>query len=182
MDENKEKLGTHIRDYFCVSGSERCLFFAATILIFLLIMGNFISGCASLGKRLVPLKVSVSNIQPVEIKALESIFQLELRVFNTNETPVTIRGIDCELEINDSRFALGVSDEEKTIPSFGTETVQVRLYSSFLDVFKGVVGLKNKEQLQYKLKGKVRIRSDHLLPLSVPFVSKGKLSPDRLID
>jgi LEA14-like dessication related protein len=182
MEECKEKLRVHPRDLLPVSGSARCLLFSAAILIFLIITGSLISGCASLGKRLVPLNVSVSNIQPVEIKAFESIFQLDLRVFNTNETPVTVRGIDCELEINGSRFALGVSNEEKTIPSFGTETIPVRVYSSFLDVFKGVVGLKNKEYVQYKLKGKIRIKSNHLLPLSIPFISEGNLSPDRLID
>lgn len=179
MEESKENSRSHKGDYFrplCI------LIHPATKLLYLFILANFITACASMHTGLEPPKVNLSNIQPLEIKGLESTFQIELRVFNTNDTPITIKGIDCELQINDNRFALGISDDEVKIPSFESEIIPIKIYSSFFNVFKGVLGLKNKESVQYKIKGKISIRSDYFLPIKAPFVSEGELSLDNFLD
>ena len=137
---------------------------------------------AGLGKRLEPPKVHISNIRLKEVKALESVFQIELRVFNTNDIPITIKGVDCELALNDKRFARGVSNAETKIPSFGTEIIPILAYSSVWDVFRGVFGLQNKEGLKYKIKGKVRLDAGSLAPSNVFFQSEGELSLDRVFE
>ena len=143
--------------------------------------GLFFSGCAGLGKRLEPPKITITNFQLKEVKALESVLQIELRVFNTNDIPVTIKGIDCELDVNDKRFALGVSKVETIIPSFGTEKIPILVYSSVLDIFRGVIGLQDTERLKYKIKGKVHLDAGSLAPSTVPFMSEGELSIDNVI-
>ena len=55
-------------------------------------------------------KINISNIQLKVVKALESIFQIELLIFDTIDIPIVIKGMDCDLEINDRRFALGISN------------------------------------------------------------------------
>ena len=150
------------------------------VLTFLL--GNCLPGCAGLGKRLESPKINVSNIRLKEIKALESIFQLELRVFNANDIPITIKGIDCELDLNNKRFAMGVSNDEATVPSFGTEIIPILVYSSVLDVFRGVLGLQHKESLKYKIKGKILLDAGSLAPSTVPFQSEGDLSFERVFE
>jgi len=129
-----------------------------------------------------PPKINITNIQLKEVKALESILQIELRVFNTNDIPITIKGIECELDINDKRFALGVSNDETIIPSFGTEKIPILVYSSVLDIFRGVIGLQDKEKLKYKIKGKVRLDAGSLAPSTVPFMSEGELSFTNVFD
>jgi len=135
-----------------------------------------LAGCAGLGKTLEPPRVTLANIRVQEIKTFETVFQIELRVFNTNDVPIEIKGIDCELELNDRKFASGVSNVEKKIPSYGTDTVPIILYSSVLDMVKGVLNLQNKEKLRYKITGRVRLGGGPLVPTVVPFKSEGELS------
>jgi len=158
------------------------LIYVKAVVICIFIYGSLFSGCAGLGKRLEPPKINITNIQLKEVKALESILQIELRVFNTNDIPITIKGIECELDINDKRFALGVSNDETIIPSFGTEKIPILVYSSVLDIFRGVIGLQDKEKLKYKIKGKVRLDAGSLAPSTVPFMSEGELSFTNVFD
>ena len=140
----------------------------------------FLLGCAGVGKRLEPPRVTLANIRVEEVKAFETVFQIELRVFNTNEVPITIKGVDCDLELNGRKFASGVSKVEKEIPSYGTDTLPIKLYSSVLDIFRGVLGLPSKETLTYMLKGRVRLGGGPLVPSVVPFKSEGELSLEGL--
>ncbi len=105
-------------------------------------------------------------------------FQVELRVMNTNDVPLTVKGMDCELKINDRPFAMGVTGHQVEIPAFGTAIVPINLYSSVLDMLKNVVamGLEKADKLNYKLAGKIRIEGGTMMPSSLPFESKGELS------
>jgi hypothetical protein len=84
-----------------------------------------------------------------ESKSLQ-VLQIELRVFNTNEIPIKIKGLDCDLELNGKRFATGVSSVDREIPAFGTEIVPVTLYSSVLDIFRGAGLLCRHSSLGYR--------------------------------
>jgi LEA14-like dessication related protein len=135
-------------------------------------------GCAGLGKSIEPPRAQIANIRVEEIRGLETVFQVELRVINTNDVPLTVNGMDCELRINDRPFAFGVSGHRVEIPAFGTAIFPVNLYSSVLDVLKNVVGmgLEKADRLNYKLAGNIRIEGGTMMPSSLPFESKGELS------
>jgi LEA14-like dessication related protein len=124
--------------------------------------------------------MNVANIQPKDMKGLETVFQIDLRVFNTNDVPVEIKGIDCRLELNGKHFASGVSNRETSIPSYGTALLPITVYSSVLDMVKGAVGLQGKEKLKYKISGKVRLGSGTIAPSVIPFKSEGELSLEGL--
>jgi len=141
-----------------------------------------LSVCAGPGKRLEPPRIKLANIKVQELKAFEAAFLIELRVFNTNDVPIEITGMDCELELNERHFASGVSSTKTEIPSYGTGTLPVVLYSSVLDIVKSVLGLPNKEKLKYKLTGKVRLGGGVLVPPVIPFKSDGELSLEGMID
>lgn len=144
-----------------------CCFLAALLLV---------SGCAGLGRGIEPPGVHVVNIQPMEIKALEAVFRVDLRVINRNDVPLTLKGLDCDLELNDRRFASGVSGGNTEIPAYGTAVVPVVLYSSFLDVVKGFLGMGEKERLEYRIKGRVRLEAPGFsMPSPVPFESSGEV-------
>ena len=53
----------------------------------------FIAACAGVGKRLEPPRVKLANIRPESFNVLETVFDVQLRVFNTNETAIQIRGV-----------------------------------------------------------------------------------------
>ena len=48
-------------------------------------------------------------------------------------------------------------------------------------IFKGVLGLHNKEKITYQIKGKVWLEAGALAPSVVPFTSNGELSFDDVV-
>jgi len=152
---------------------------AATVVLILL-------ACVGVQPTQEQPRVSLAGIAVKEIKSLETAFQIQLRVMNPNESTVTIKGIDCELEINGKPFAAGVVGIEKTIPPYDTELVPVVLYSSVLDMANRIIGMirsvqtsKKLENLDYELKGKLRLKTPSGAKMS-RFNARGVLSLEEL--
>ena len=133
-------------------------------------------GCAGVGKQLDPPRISLAQIQPQEFTGFEAVFQIKLRVLNPNDVALKVSGIEADLEINGKPFAVGVSKASVTIPSFGTELVPVTVYSSIVDIVKGIQGLQQAEQLNYRLTGKLRGSAENMRSVTLPFESEGQVS------
>ena len=144
--------------------------------IVILFIGVLLAGCAGLGKPLEPPRISLADIRVEEFTGFETVFQIKLRVLNTNDVDLKVKGIEAELEINGQSFAAGVSNTPVKIPSFGTELVTVSVYSSVIKMFKSVYGLHESEELHYRMKGKLRVSGDNALATTLPFESKGVLT------
>jgi LEA14-like dessication related protein len=141
--------------------------------IAILAIGLLLAGCAGLGKPLEPPRVSLADIRVEDFSGFETVFQIQLRVINTNDVDLKVKGIEAELEINGQSFAAGVSNTPVKIPSFGTELVTVAVYSSVIKMFKSVYGLHESEELKYRLNGKVRVAGDNTFATTLPFESEG---------
>jgi len=133
-----------------------------------------ISGCAGVNRRVEPPKMHFAGIQLKEISGLESTFQVDLRVINGNPMPLAIEGITCDLTVNERRFASGVSGENSKIAAYGTAVVSITLYSSILDVFKGVLTMEKEDTVEYILAGKVQLGGG-VRPSTIPFKISGTL-------
>jgi LEA14-like dessication related protein len=107
---------------------------------------------------------------------MESAFLLQLRVQNPNEVDLEIRGVDCDVEINGKPFAYGMSNTPVRIPAFGTDTVPVKVYTSVIDIFRGLLNLQGRDDLSYQVKGRVRMSGGGLMPAALPFDSQGTIS------
>ena len=130
-------------------------------------------GCAGLGKTLEPPRIQIANMELLRPKSLETALGVDLRVFNANDVSVLVKGVDCVLEVNEQRLASGISSDEKTIPSYGTEIVPMILYASAIDLLKGILRLPHREKLTYRLKGKVHLQAGDLPSFTLPFTSEG---------
>ena len=82
-------------------------------------------GCAGVTSSIKPPHVNIADLRIKDVKPLETAFQVELRIVNPNDLALTIKGIECDLELNDQKFGSGVSGETITIPAFGTDLVSV---------------------------------------------------------
>jgi LEA14-like dessication related protein len=147
-----------------------------TIVLTTLISIQLLTACAGVGKHLEPPRISLARIQVQEFTGFEAVFQIQLRVFNTNDMDLNVKGIEADLEINGKPFATGVSRAAVKIPSFGTELVPVTVYSSVVDIVKGIHGLQKAEQLKYRLKGRLRVSGDNLMSTTLPFESEGQVT------
>ena len=138
----------------------------------------FVAACTGVGKRLETPRVKLANIRPESFNLHETVFEVQLRVFNTNDTPLTIKGVESEIEINGKAFAFGVSESDVEIPAYGTDLLPLQVYSSVFDIIKNAAGLSSQNQLNYQIKGKLRLGGS-AFPSILPFESEGHISlPD----
>jgi LEA14-like dessication related protein len=95
------------------------------------------------------VQIALSDIELQEIKALETIFLLKLRIVNPNDTAIVIRSLKSDLKINGEPFASGISDESQNVPPFGTVTVPVVVYTSNFAIVGSVIEILQKDVQQY---------------------------------
>lgn len=137
-----------------------------------------LSGCAGFGKRFETPRISLVNVEIREAKLLETVFNVELRIINTNEIPIIIKGLECRLEINGKDLALGITDTVTEIPAFGTVRLPITLYSSVVDMVRSALHSSRHDSFSYKVTGKLRLESDAWIPSVIPFSSDGELGKD----
>jgi LEA14-like dessication related protein len=166
----------------------RIKFLPIPLLCMVVVAGLMIlDGCAGFGRRLESPEISLANISLQEAKAFETTFELALRVFNTNDVPLEIRGIECELEINGNKLAKGVSATQTKVPAFGTELVRMTVYSSMLGMVKSMLDMIRSAQsdqiprkMNYKISGRLSIGGDATVPWKLPFKSQGEVDLEGL--
>jgi LEA14-like dessication related protein len=123
------------------------------ILFFLLCSMPLLAGCT--GTSHLPwenqknLTVALADIELREVKALETIFLLKLRISNADNTPVEIRSLKCDLKINGATFASGMSDKRQGLPQFGTIMVPMVVYTSKFAIVGSVIEILQKDVQQY---------------------------------
>jgi LEA14-like dessication related protein len=153
--------------------------FRVPLAVLCLLLSVFL-GCAGLGRTLEPPRIRLAHVEVKEMKAFESVFEIQLRVFNTNDVAIEVKGIDCDVTLNDKKFATGVAKIERDIPAFGTNTVPITVYSSLVDLVRGVVGLQHAEKLKFRVAGHVRLGGGLFVPSMVPFKTEATLSIEGL--
>ncbi len=132
-------------------------------------------GCAGVTQSIKPPRVNITDLRIQDVKPLETAFQVELRIVNPNDFPLTVKGIECDLELNDQKFGSGVSGDTATIPAFGTDVVSILVYSSMINLVRGFLKLPEREQLSYRITGSLRVATGSSSATSVPFENKGTL-------
>ena len=154
------------------------------VLLMLCCLQLFLGGCAAFHGIKNDPTVSIADIRVKEIKSMEGIFIIKLRVLNPNEVAMDIRGISCDLEINHHHFATGIGDNYQTVPAYGTTMVPIDVYASAMDIISSVTDMLHsmgqqsfapEKPLPYTLKGKVLVGM-HGYTKEIPFVSNGEIA------
>jgi LEA14-like dessication related protein len=145
-----------------------------------------LGGCAGLyGLREDP-RISIADIRIVDARPMETVFLVQLRILNPNDTPLDLHGIHCNLEIDGRHFASGIAASDQVVPAHGTATIPVHLYASVFDMISSVVDFiratdpnKNKESnFSYTLHGTVGIGT-HRSRKQIPFHLLRRTLPQR---
>ncbi|MCI5143201.1 MAG: hypothetical protein D3909_16045 [Candidatus Electrothrix sp. ATG1] len=166
---------------------------SAVLVLFFCCLPLFLTGCPTTVMQSLPweskddLQIALSDIELQEIKALETIFLLKLRIINPNDTATEIRSLKCDLKINGEPFASGISDERQGLPPFGTISVPVVVYTSKFAIVGSVIeilqkdvqqyGNKPEEPLNYELTGQLHLGQDGKEVF--PFQVSGKIVLNR---
>jgi LEA14-like dessication related protein len=140
----------------------------------LLILGSSLIGCSGLFRTIEPPRINIVNVTPKDIKLFEQIFDLELRVQNPNEAALPIHGLAFELEINDRRFATGVSNENVTVDGFSSQVIHVQAVTSSWGILQQIAQLQRTGTplATYRIKGAIYSGSPSV---KLPFDDSGEL-------
>ena len=141
------------------------------------------TGCAGLGQSLQAPDIRLAGLLVEEVDLFETILQLKLRVINGNDVPLVLKGIQCELELNDKSVATGVSRTSVNIPALGSDTVSVKVYSSMFNIASSFFRMVQNEAAKtgapdftYQLSGRIHLETSGLTPSTIPFKTTGKIS------
>jgi LEA14-like dessication related protein len=156
--------------------------YATSVLLPLCCLLLLVTGCAGMRGLKEKPRVSVADIRVQDIKAMETVLILQLRILNPNDIPIELNGVSCEMEVDGRHFASGITDTNQTVPAFGTALVPVSVYASVLDMVSSVAGLihsanatANSKPMAYVLKGNV-IAGVGGFSKELPFSVSGDLS------
>ncbi len=115
-----------------------------------------LDACAALRMQ-EPLNVTIADLKPIEVGVLEQRYALKVRLLNPNDTEIAFDGLTFDLEINDTPFAKGVSNQSSVIPRFGEAVIDVQAVSGLQNILRQINELLKGERtsLTYRIKGRL---------------------------
>ena len=149
-------------------------------LIPVLFLAFLLTACAALGPPRPRVEVSLADIQVLEIRPLEAVLGLSLRIMNPDDTPLEVKGLNCRLKVDGRDFASGVAASPATVPAYGTAVLPVTVYASTLQAFGSVLSILQDREgaasppLNYEISGTIRLGGS--LNRAVDFSGRGELA------
>ena len=128
--------------------SSRCCLIVLALLMF---------DCAGLYQSMERPRINIANVIPRDIKLFEQVFDLELRIQNPNDTPLEINGLAFELELNDKRFATGVSNQSLVIDRLSSDVIHVQAITTLVGFLRQVAEYQQTKdpRVTYRIKGSI---------------------------
>ena len=134
-----------------------------------------LAACSTMPKEYEMLRVHIADMTPKDMAIFEQRFDVKLRIQNPNEVEFSINGLKFDIALNEHDFANGMSGEHVVVPRFGSEVVNVEVFTtlaSFLrqvQEFSGGTG----QKVRYRLKGTAFV--DAPGNFKAPFDEKGEI-------
>ena len=143
--------------------------------LFLSAAALFTSACATFPSRPEPPRVTLAGLTVVSMDLFEQRYRMKLRVQNPNNYRLPLSGMEYTLELNDRRFATGVSSDDIDLPAFGEKLIVVDVSSNLLQLLDQVHALEGggEPSLRYRLAGHVGVVGRNL---KLPFEYTGEVS------
>ena len=141
--------------------------------ILLLFMALFLSACAAMQPaapevNLMGLILDEVTLSHVNMKA-------NLRLFNPNDTTISVKSVEYELELNGVHVSTGKSLRGLSIPANEYGNLDLRLSSAYWDLFLFFSKVQQGEELDFRLTGKVRVGGLGIIGHTFDFDHEGKI-------
>jgi LEA14-like dessication related protein len=133
-----------------------------------------LAGCAGLGVRSEPPRVTLVNLEPVSMTLWEQKYRIQLRVQNPNPQPLAIRGMHYALELNGKDFLSGVSGQSAVVPAFSDQVIDTEGVTSLFGYLRQIQALQQGEleSLSYRVSGRISLEDGFI---GLPFDYTGEL-------
>jgi LEA14-like dessication related protein len=132
-----------------------------------------LAGCSGLFRALQRPRINIANLTAREVKVFEQVFDLELRIQNTNDLPLEINGLAFEMEINNKRFATGVSNQNVTVDRLSSAVIHVEAITTLWGLLRQIAEYQQTRtpRVTYRIKGLIYSGSSSV---RLPFDDSGE--------
>jgi LEA14-like dessication related protein len=141
-------------------------------LILLLVVLLF-TACAAMQPA--PPEVNLMGLVMDEVTLSHVNMRADLRLFNPNDTAISVKGVEYELELNGVHVSTGKALRSLSIPANGYGTLDLRLSSAYWDLFRFFSRVQQGEELDFRLTGKVRVGGLGIISHTFNFDHQGKI-------
>jgi LEA14-like dessication related protein len=148
--------------------SARPLLFVLTLLSLVLLVS-----CAVI--RPSAPEINLASIKVTDLTLTNAELVAGFKVYNPNDTAITIKEVDYELTMGGVRVSRGRSIESVRIGALETGQVDMRLSSNYLDIIKVLSKVQNSGDMDFVLEGEVRYGVFGFSNLTYKFKKKGAI-------
>jgi LEA14-like dessication related protein len=142
--------------------------------LILVMIASSLTGCALMRHGMESPRINISNVTPREVTFFEQVFDLELRIQNPNDSPLEVNGLAFDLELNDRRFATGVSKQSLFIDRLSSGVIRVEALTTLWGFIQQVAEYQRTKapRVAYRLKGNLYVGSPSF---KLPFDDSGEI-------
>lgn len=138
-----------------------------------LLLGIVLTGCAAM--RPDPPEVQLAGLTVSDLSLSHANFLATLSIYNPNDSTLEIEGLDFTLALDKVQVAHGATAKAFSIPAEQTGEASLRLSTSLINLFRLGQKLKGREEVPFRIDGKVKIGGPGFLWMTVPIRSEGNL-------
>jgi LEA14-like dessication related protein len=133
------------------------------------------TACSTMPKEYEMLRVHIADMTAKDMAIFEQRFDVKLRIQNPNDVDFGIHGLKFDIDLNEREFANGMSGQRLVVPRFGSEVVDVEVFSTLGSVLRQVQDLKSgpPQKVRYRLKGTAFVDSPG--SFKAPFDESGEI-------
>jgi LEA14-like dessication related protein len=139
----------------------------------LALWGCVLCGCAAMLPRLQPPSLTVTGIAFAGGSMQQQQMHLTLHVVNPNARAISIRGIDCTIELEGQPFAQGSTESAFTLPASGETDFGLNVTANLNNALLALAGGFGHNTVDYHLYGQVHVSS--AMVHTIPFDQKGRV-------
>jgi len=138
-------------------------------IVFLLTV--LLSACSTINA--VPPEVNLMRVDVQDVTLSHVNLLADLRVFNPNDTVLTIQGVDYTLHLEGIRIFSGKSRLSQTIEPQEYGHLTLRLASAYWDIIQFVNAMPNKSDVAFSMQGSVLVGKNRFFAHRFSFVKDG---------
>jgi LEA14-like dessication related protein len=133
------------------------------------------TSCSTMPNDFEAPRVSITDLSPKEMAIFEQKFDVKLRIQNPNNTDLSINGLKFDIDLNEREFANGMSGQRVVVPRFGSEVVDVEVFSTLGSFLRQVQNFNSgvPQKVKYRLKGTAFVDSPGTF--KAPFDENGEI-------
>lgn len=141
------------------------------LLPFILILAT--SACSTI--QAVPPEVNLMRIDVQDVTLSHVNLLADLRVFNPNDTPLTIQGVDYTLHLEGIKVFSGKNNLSQTVEPQDYGHLTLRLSSAYWDIIQLFNKLPNVTEVSFSMDGSIRVGKNRLFAQRFSFDKQGTI-------